>query len=129
MKTIQSIADLQESILLLEIQKEGEKTILKNQVKETYESLKPINMIKNFLDEATDMSDVKGGLLDSSISLLSGYLSKKVIFGSTHNPLKIFMGTLIQVGITSLVSKHASEIKSVTSRIANLLIAKVHKPA
>jgi hypothetical protein len=124
MQKITSIIELRESIALLEIKQSVEGELLKEQFKETYESIKPINLIKNTLKELTSAPDLKGDLLNASLSLAAGYLSKKVAIGSTDNPFKQILGTLLQMGVTSIVAKNADGIKSSTMNILNKLFTK-----
>lgn len=129
MKKISSIAELQESILLLEIQQEYEVQLLKDQFKTTYESLKPINLIKDTLSELSDLSEFKENLLDTSLSLVAGYFSKKIIVGSSNNPFKQILGSLIQMGVTNIVSKNADSIKSVVSDFITNILGKNDQPS
>ena len=87
--------------------------ILKEQFQVTYESLKPINIIKNTLHEVTSSPEIKNNLAGSSIGMVTGYLTKKLLFGKSHNPLKMLIGTFLQYAVTNLVSNHPEGIKSV----------------
>lgn len=128
MQKITSIAELRESIALLEIKQSVDGVLLKEQFKETYESIKPINLIKNTLKDLTSAPDLKGDLLNASLSLAAGYLSKKVAVGSTSNPFKQILGTLLQMGVTHIVAKNADGIKSSTMSILNNLFTKKESP-
>ncbi len=112
MEKIPAIEKLKATILLLELQQAREEILLKEQFKTTYESLKPANLIKNTLHELTAAPDFKGNILNTGLSLAAGYLSKKMVVGETHNPIKQILGTLLQVGITSLVSRNSAGITS-----------------
>ncbi len=124
MQKTTSIEELRASILLLEIKQANEQALLKEELKITAEKLLPINLIKNTLKELTSESDLKGELLSTSLSLAAGYLSKKVAIGSTNNPFKQILGTLLQLAVTSIVSKNADGIKSTASTIINNLFSK-----
>lgn len=124
MKKITSITELRESIALLEIKQSNEGALLKEQFNLTYESFRPINLIKNTLNELTKSPDLKGDLLNASLSLATGYLSKKIAVGSTHNPFKQLLGTLLQMGVTSIVSKNAEGIKSTVAQLINNIFNK-----
>lgn len=121
MKKISSVQELRDAIKLLEIKQAEEGVKLKEQFKTTYESLKPINLIKNALSEFTTAPDFKGEFLNTTASIAAGYLSKKAAVGSSHSPIKQLLGTLLQVGVTSIVSKNADGIKSV----AKFLVSKI----
>ena len=125
MKKIFSIAELQESILLLEIKQANEALLLKAQFKITYESLKPVNLIKNVLNELVTAPDFKGDIFDATLSLTAGYLSKKAVAEATHSPLKQFFGTLLQMGVISIVSKNIPEIKSGLAYLVNNIFKKI----
>jgi hypothetical protein len=112
MQKITSLSELKASIELLEIEQSADGVLLKEQLKNTYESLKPINLIKSTIKELTSVKDLKSDLIKTTLSMAAGYLSKKVIVGATDNPLKNTMGTLLQIGVTSLVSKNADTISA-----------------
>lgn len=112
MEKITSLIELKESIILLELQQVYEKQLLKDQFKITYQNLKPANLIKDTFKELVTAPDFKGNLLDTVLSIATGYLSKKVIIGSTLNPIKQLLGTVLQMGVTGIVAKNADDIKS-----------------
>ena len=127
MEKITSISLLKQKIVMLEIQQANELIILKEQGKATYESIKPINLIKNGIKELASEPNLKGDLVNTALSLATGYLSKKVIIGSTHNPIKQLLGNFLQAGVSSLVSKNADEIKSVVYSLLKNIISKKQK--
>lgn len=102
---------LKESIRLLEIQQAEEGQILKEQFKATYESLKLVNLVKSSLKELTDSVEIKNNLFESIVSILTGYLTKKLMISSTSNTFKKILGALIQLGVTNLVAKNAETIR------------------
>lgn len=124
MSAITSITELRASILFLEIKQANEGRLLKEQFKVTYESLKPVNLLKHSLSNLATVPDFKGDLLNAAVSLASGYLSKKVIIGATSNPIKQLLGSLLQMGVTSLVSKNSEGIKSIALNLLNNFLTK-----
>jgi hypothetical protein len=124
MENIMSIVELRESILLLEIKKSNDLRLLKEQFKITYESLKPVNLMKNKINDLIESPDLKETLLNTTLSLAAGYLSKKAIVGSTHNPLKQLLGMVLQIGVSSMVAKNTDEIKSTALNLLNKFISK-----
>ena len=122
MRKITSTTELREAIFLLETKQANEARLLKEQFMITYESLKPVNLIKNSINELITSPQLKGNILNTTIGLAAGYLSKRVAVGSTHNPLKQLLGTFLQFGVTNIVSKNTDGIKStVMSLISNFL--------
>lgn len=107
MKKINETDLLDQTILSLKLKQAEEFDSLKNQFHATYESIKPINLIKNAFSTLTDSPVIKNNILNNVIGLSTGYLSKKLILGSSHNPIKRVLGTLLQFVITNVVSKHS----------------------
>jgi hypothetical protein len=124
MNQINSIANLKAAIRLLEIKQADEKQLLREQLKITTESLKPINLIKHTLIELTTLPEIKESLLNTVIGLVTGYLSKKIVIGSTHNPIKQILGYALQLGVTDVASKNADDIKSVLGRFISKIFSK-----
>ena len=111
MKKTNETDTLNETISLLEYRQAYELGILKEQFEVTYDSLKPINLIKSAFHEMTTSSELKGNLLNNIIGISTGYLTKKVLVGSTHNPFKRILGTVLQFAITNLVTKNKDHSK------------------
>lgn len=127
METITNATELKKAIQLLEIKQKEEGLLLKEQCKTTYDSLRPINLIKNTLKDLVT-PDLKSNLLDSTLSLAAGYVSKKAVIGSTHNPIKQLLGTVLQMGVTSIVSKNTDSIKSIAATIISSFLKKKDEP-
>ena len=106
-----AVESLRESIRLLEIQQAEEGKILKEQFKATYESLKLVNLVKSSLKELTESVEIKNNLFESIVSIVTGYLTKKLMISSSSNPFKKILGALIQLGVTNLVAKNAETIR------------------
>jgi len=120
---------LRESIRQLEIQQAREGEELKAQFKATYESLKLVNLIKSSLKEVTESVEIKNNLFESIVSVLSGYVSKKLMVGKKSNPFMKIIGLVMQFGITNLVARNAEVIREyVTHLIDKFLHPKEEVP-
>lgn len=117
MKAINSIQELDEAIGLLETKKNAEAIILKEEFKRTYESLKPANLIYSTIKDLVNLPNLKGNLLDTSLSLAAGYFSKKVFTGNSVNPIKHILGSLLQLAVTKLLTNNADDIKEGASKL------------
>lgn len=126
MRKIKSIVELEEAIRLLEIKQVYEVYLLKEQLKTTAENLKPANLIKSVIREFTSTPSIKENLLGTTLSIAAGYLSKKVIIGSTHNPLKQILGSLLQIVVTRTVAKNTDGIKSTAMKLIQHFLNKKH---
>lgn len=124
MGTITNITELNAAILLLENKQAQEAILLKEQFNLTYESIKPINFIRSTFKELVTAPDFKEDLLNTSISLAAGYFSKKLAVGSTNNPLKQILGSFLQMGVTSVVSKNADDIRTKFMDILSVVFEK-----
>lgn len=107
MKNRNETDSLNEKISLLEQKQNIEFKALKEQFHVTYESLKPFNLLKSAFNEVATLPDIQNNLVNNAIGMTTGYLSKKVLVGSTHNPLKNIFGTLLQFAIGNVVTKHS----------------------
>ena len=124
METIHSIAGLKNAILLLEAEQTVKGIVLKEQFKLTYESLKPINILKNTLKEVSSTPLLIDNILGSVVGLATGYLSKKIVVGASGNIFRNMLGSILQFGVTNVVSKHPEGIKSIGQSIFQLLFRK-----
>jgi hypothetical protein len=107
-----SVEKLCEMIGKLEVQQEKHGRELKDQLLISYESLKPLNLLKSSIKDLSDSVELKNGMVDSIISILSGYLTQRIIIRTSKNPIKRIMASFIQMGATSLVAKNIDFIKN-----------------
>lgn len=110
-----AVDSLKESIRILEIRQAEEGQQLYAQLRITYESLKPINLIKNSVKELAESFEIKNSLFETIISIVSGFMTQKFIVNSKSNVFMKIFGVLMQFGITNLVSKNAETIRTFIS--------------
>jgi hypothetical protein len=122
MQNINSESDLRNAILELETRQAREGKILKEQFNLTYNSIKPINFLKNTLKEVGESQELKENILTTSVGLATGYLSKVLYEKISHSPVKKFFGSILMYGITNLVTKNPETIKT----FANKLFSKIN---
>lgn len=103
---------LNEAIIALKEKRANELVLLKEQLHTTYESLNPINLIKNTFRDVSSSPEIKNNIIGNAISIGTGFISKKLWMGSSHNPVKRIFGTLIQFAVASVVSKYSDGIKN-----------------
>lgn len=122
MKNITSIDELRESILLLEMKQANDWCLLKEEFHTTYESLKPMNMIKNTFKDMASTPNLKTGVVNSLIGLATGFIAKKVFLGNSHNPITKILGIVLEIAVANKVSKNADGIKLAGSSILKKII-------
>jgi hypothetical protein len=113
MKNKSSITSLKEAIRLLEEEQALNGKLLLKQFNQTYESLKPLNIIKNTISEVVTSSDLMDNILNTSVGIATGYLSKKVIVAGSDNKLRKLFGSILQYGVTNLVTNNPEAVKSI----------------
>jgi hypothetical protein len=111
--------DLKAIIAELEKKKAQQEKVLINQFNLTYESLKPVNMIKSTLHEIGNSTDLKSNLMDAALGLGFGMLSKRILIGSSGNFFKKIGGALLEFGIAGIVAKNSDKIKVIGKSIIN----------
>jgi hypothetical protein len=102
--------NLAETIAFLKIKQRQDLISLKEQLHSTFESLKPINLLKNTFHEVDDSPQIKNGLLNSAVGLATDFISKKVMANTPENSMKKMVGSVLQFAITNLVAKNADTI-------------------
>ena len=112
MQKITSTAGLKDAIELLEAEHKVKGQLLKEQFFITYESLKPLNVLKRTFKEIVSPSFLIDDLPGALMAMASGYLSRKVVTGRSANIFRKLLGSILQYGITNLVAKNSDSIKS-----------------
>lgn len=113
MKNKNATDALNDLILIQEMKYNHDLNLLKNQFDVAYESVKPINLIKNLVHNVTASSEIKNDLLGNIIGFGTGFLSKNILLGSLHNPVTKLLGTIFEFGVANAVSKNTNRIKTI----------------
>jgi hypothetical protein len=122
MQKVNSYAGLQDAILLLQIEQAEKRQRLKEQLNISYESLKPLNLLKSALKDISSSPDLGDNLLGTTVGLASGFLSKKIFIGKSGNLLRNLIGSMLQYGITNVVAKHPDAIRTFGKFIVEHLV-------
>jgi hypothetical protein len=117
MQNITSTAGLKDAIQLLEVEQGIKEQLLKDQLYLTYESLKPVNLIRNTLKEISSSPYLIDNISGTAMGLASGFLSKKIFVGASGNMIRKLIGSILQFGVTNIVAKNSDIIKSVGQAI------------
>jgi len=124
MEKITCAAELKLAIQNLEFQQEVQGQLLKDHFFVTFESLKPINLIKNTLLEITSSPYLIDNMLGAIMGIVSGYISKKIAVGTSSSLIRKIIGAAMQFGVTNIVAQHPDILK----KIGNFIIDKfIHK--
>lgn len=105
MEPIYTIDQLNQKIQLLENRQDEEWCAIKDHIDDIKENLKPINLIRNTVEEINETVGFKSHLAQSAISIGIGYLAKRFIVGKSDSMFKGILGSIVQLIITNIVSK------------------------
>jgi hypothetical protein len=119
MKKMNETDALNELILINEQLYYTDLRLLKDQFHIAYESVKPVNLIKNLVHEITASPEIKGDILGNVIGLATGFISKKLIVDDNSSTFKKVFGTIFQFAVANVVSKHSTDIKAVGTALFN----------
>jgi len=122
MHNITSLDELKNAIQLLEAEQAIKRQLLKEQLIITYESLKPINILRRTLKEIALSKDVRDNILGAASGIASGYLSKKIFIGTSGNIFRKLIGSIVQLGVSSAVSRHPDFIKTLGHSILQYIL-------
>jgi hypothetical protein len=115
---IHNSTSLKAAIQQLEQKQFIQKEALIDQFHETYESFKPLNIVKSqfkkltgSVGESLQSPGTRINLVNAAVGLGVGFLTKRLFVGGSHNVFKRLFGTAVQMGITKLVAANADKIK------------------
>lgn len=105
MKTIHQTDILKDKIALLRLNREYEKLAIQQQYQLIQNSLTISNIVEQGVTEFYKNVTYKNILLPTVLSLVGGYLSKKIVIGDSKSITKTLLGYGIQFVTTKLISK------------------------
>lgn len=125
MENITSAAELKNIIQRLEIEQAIDGQLLKEQFYFAFESLKPVNILRNTLYEITSSPHLMDSILGTAVGLASGYVSRKIVMiGASGNIIRKLLASVMQLGVTNVVSQNPDTIKSIGQFIFQHILRK-----
>ena len=124
MKKTNETDSLNELIVLQQQKYNTNLALLKEQFDVAYESVKPLNFIKTLVHEVATSPEIKNDLSTNLLALGTGFISKKLLVDSSHNPVKKVFGTILQFAIANVVAKHSDSIKNIGGNLLNHFLHK-----
>lgn len=120
MQNITCATDLKQAIQSMEVEQAESEKLLKVQFRMTYESLKPVNLIRNTIKDIASEPELINNLIGTTLGLAGGYISKKIVVGSSHNIFRKLFGSLLEFGVVDMVARNPEALKSATQFIFNM---------
>lgn len=127
MENITTAIGLKNAIQRLEVEKAISGQLLKEQFYFAYESIKPVNLIRNTLHEVFSSPHLIDNILGLAVGLASGYVSRIAVVGVSGNAIKKLFGSVLQLGVTNTVAQHPDTIKSIGQYIFQHILRKKEK--
>lgn len=115
---------MKNAIALLEVEQSNNARLLKDQFLITLDSLRPVKLIENSLKDIVSSPYLMNNFLDALISMMSGYLSKKIVVGSSNNIFRKLFGSFLEHGVTGFIARYPEVIKSIGNFIFQLIFHK-----
>jgi hypothetical protein len=109
MKSESNFIEIQDRIIQLTLKNQYDKQEMLTAFNDVLIELKPINLIKNSVTDLISTPGLTQSILNTGLGMAAGFASKKIAIGNSQNPLKMFLGFLIEVGMTALVSKNITK--------------------
>lgn len=110
---------LNELIFLQQHQYDVDLRLLKEQFHIAYESIKPINLIKNLVHDVSSSPEIKEDVVGNIMGLVTGFISKKLMVDKDSGTVKKVLETILQFAIGNVVSKHSIDIKAIGTALFN----------
>ena len=123
MQNINYTEELKKSIEVLEVEQDISRYLLKEQFNTTYERLKPVNLLKNTLNEVISSPNLIDNIISTLVGLSTGYISRKIVVGASANVFRKLMGSVLQFGVTNIIAQHPDALKSV----GQFIIERIHR--
>lgn len=127
MDEIRNVAELNNAIQLLEIEQEVKWKSLQNKSFVAFESLKPINLINSTLKEISSSPYLLDNIIGSAMGVASGFISRKIVVGTSSNLFRKLSGAVLQFGVTNLVAHNPEVIMKLGRFIVQYIAAKKSK--
>jgi len=118
---------LKSAIDELENKRAMEERLLKERSRETFESLKPGNLIRSTVKDVGTTPDLHDRLVNATAALIAGSLSNLIFQGVSHGPLKKLVGKMIQFGVTKVIVDNPEVVKAIGLGLYNLITRKSRK--
>ena len=99
-------------ILALEEQQKLELMRLKEVIREASTKLNPLEIIKNAIATENNTDGLGTNIVHDLIGMSTGFVSNKLMFGSTTNPFKKIIGSILQFAVAKFVSNHSEKIQA-----------------
>lgn len=124
---ITTASQLDAAILELEQKKDFQEKALVDQFNITYQSLRPLNLVKNAIEDIAGSPEIRDNVLNAAIGVGTGFVTKKLLLGKSNSLFKKILGGALEFGVANIVAKNSDRIKEVGSSLFNRLFHRNHE--
>ncbi len=124
MQSITNRSELREAIEQLKIKREFKAVALKEQFVSTYESFRPVNLLKSSLKDIASSTGLIKYVLGATMAMGAGLLAKKGAENESGNTFKKLLDFIVHQGITAVVKQNPDRIKSFVQHMLEYLFKK-----
>ncbi len=115
--SISTTDELKAQIRLVEQRTQLMEEGLKKKLQQIDKGLKPFNVFKELLPSVLRIPGLKSNLLGAALSLGLGFLTNRLIAGTSGGILRKVAGTALQVGLSSVISKKLPVWKNLAANL------------
>jgi hypothetical protein len=127
MQNVTSAAELKSAIQELETERKVKEQLLREQFILTYESLKPVNILRNTLKNLFASENLVENISGNVVGTVSGVILERIFIGKSANKLKKLIGAILQFGITKIISQNSDQIKTFGQAVIRNFLSKKEK--
>ena len=127
MQNITSVTALRIAIQELETERKVKEQLLREQFYLTYESLKPVNILRNTLKNLFSSENLLENISGNAIGSFSGFILKSIFVGKSATKLKKLVGAILQFGIAKVISQNSDQIKKIGLAVLQNFLNKKEK--
>ena len=102
--------DLDDLIIVLQGQKELQRSKLQSEIENIRRSTTTSSILKNVFQTFVNDDTVKTKATSTIFGLGSGLLAQQLVFGKSTNLFKKLLGTLLNIAVTNVVAKNTSSL-------------------
>ncbi|MDN3658863.1 hypothetical protein QWZ08_24685 [Ferruginibacter paludis] len=124
---INNVKELRASIRQLEEQTEEQKEKLVKQFHDTYNSMKPINILKNSLNKVVHSPDVVEKIVNTGMGVGLSLLTNRLVIGKSAGVARKLFGTAMELGLANIVARKAAPVKLGALNILSKIFRKKSK--
>jgi hypothetical protein len=112
---ITTASELDVAILELEERRKTQEQDLIEHFNITYESLKPMNLLKGAIADITGSEEIRDKVINAAVGVGTGLLTRKILMGKSPSLFRKIIGGAAEFGIANFVGSHMDNIKEFVS--------------